>query len=49
MEQKNAVDLHCKSIFKSDSSQKRRENFTKKLAELINAQERAKQVYTTND
>jgi len=48
MEQKNTADLHCKSIFKGDSSQQRREDFTKKLAELINAQ-RAKQMYTTND
>lgn len=49
MEQRNTADLHCKSIFKGDSSQQRREDLTKKLAELINAQERAKQIYTTND
>lgn len=49
MEHGKAAAPHCKSIFKGDSSQQRKEGFTRKLAELINAQERAKNIHITKD
>ena len=48
MERRNADSLHCKSIFKGDSTRQRRADLTLKLAELINAQERAKQISTAS-
>ncbi|MCL2033895.1 MAG: hypothetical protein FWG94_04090 [Oscillospiraceae bacterium] len=44
----NTAFISCKNIFKSDAKN-RKENLTKKMAELINQQERAKQIYIAND
>jgi hypothetical protein len=46
MEQEKNASVSCNNVFKSDSAQ-RREAFTRKMAELINQQERAKNNETT--
>ena len=45
------ASINCKNIFKNNNedNKSRKENLTRKMAELINEQERAKKIYTTND
>lgn len=45
MATKNPASVICKSVFKSDSAHERREDFTRKMAELINQQERAQNIH----
>lgn|GEM_PF-2320352 len=45
----DTASTNCKNIFKSDNVQNRKDNFTQKMAELINQQERAKQIHITSD
>lgn len=42
MKRDGAASLCCKSVFKSDSREERRAGFTQRMAQLINARERAK-------